>query len=83
MAAGPFNSRAVGTTARFKNCPATKASIFSQDANYTSLWRSLVTEYSSRQLTYPKDKLPALAGLATTFRVSHFRLQIQPTHACV
>ncbi|KAM7186368.1 Heterokaryon incompatibility protein (HET) domain containing protein [Rhypophila sp. PSN 637] len=32
-----------------------------------SLWRSIVMHYSKRQLTYDKDKLPALSGLAHMF----------------
>ncbi|KAK4208590.1 heterokaryon incompatibility protein-domain-containing protein [Rhypophila decipiens] len=32
-----------------------------------SLWRSIVMRYSKRQLTYDKDKLPALSGLAHMF----------------
>lgn len=34
-----------------------------------SLWRELVTDYSTRNLTKPNDKLPALAGLANKFQV--------------
>jgi hypothetical protein len=32
------------------------------------LWRQLVQQYSKRKLTYPSDKLPALAGLVNVFR---------------
>ncbi|KAJ4128204.1 hypothetical protein NW768_008490 [Fusarium equiseti] len=32
------------------------------------LWRELVTDYSTRNLTKPSDKLPALAGLANKFQ---------------
>jgi hypothetical protein len=35
-----------------------------------SLWRQLVTHYSERRLTFPTDKLPALAGLASTFELA-------------
>jgi hypothetical protein len=31
----------------------------------TGKWRTLVSIYSRRHLTFPGDKLPALAGLAT------------------
>jgi hypothetical protein len=83
MTVGPFNPRSPGIAARFKRCPATKAQIFSPSADHATLWRSLVTEYSLRKLTYAKDKLPALAGLATRFQVSQSRLKTQPTNACV
>jgi hypothetical protein len=45
--------------------------MFPPNADYTTLWRELVTKYSSRQLTYANDKLPALAGLASAFQVRH------------
>jgi hypothetical protein len=32
------------------------------------IWRNIVREYTSRQLTFASDKLPALAGLAEAFR---------------
>jgi hypothetical protein len=32
-----------------------------------SYWRSLVEDYSRRFLTYPRDKLPALAGIAADY----------------
>ncbi|KAI0870372.1 heterokaryon incompatibility protein-domain-containing protein [Hypoxylon argillaceum] len=36
-----------------------------KDAN--KLWRSLISQFSSRDLTYPTDCLPALSGVATKF----------------
>jgi hypothetical protein len=35
----------------------------------TSVWLELVTKYSKRRLTFAKDKLPALAGLAALFAI--------------
>ncbi|KAH8728250.1 heterokaryon incompatibility protein-domain-containing protein [Phaeosphaeriaceae sp. PMI808] len=35
------------------------------------LWRRIVRDYSARSLTYAKDRLPALNGVATEFRVMH------------
>jgi hypothetical protein len=71
MAPGPSIYRASEAVARFRDCPATKVRMFPPNADYTTLWRELVTEYSSRQLTYANDKLPALAGLASAFQVRH------------
>jgi hypothetical protein len=68
---GSFNSRGSEVVARFRDCPATKARMSSPNTDGTSLWRDLVSEYSSRQLTYPNDKLPALAGLASAIQARH------------
>ncbi|RYE97946.1 MAG: HET domain-containing protein, partial [Oxalobacteraceae bacterium] len=70
LAEGPFNPRKPGDQARFRDSPATKTQLLSAQGDGASLWQSLITEYTSRQLTYPNDKLPALAGLATAFEVS-------------
>jgi hypothetical protein len=40
-----------------------------------SLWRDLVEDYSTRNLTKPGDKLPALAGLANKFQVQNQKSQ--------
>lgn len=37
------------------------------------LWRQMVVQYSPLQLTYPSDKLPALAGLAAWMKGKHKR----------
>lgn len=39
--------------------------------NHQRVWRSLVSEYATRELTYSSDKLPALAGLASYLKVSY------------
>ncbi|KAK0126295.1 hypothetical protein ONS95_007906 [Cadophora gregata] len=49
------------TTSR-KRCWDTPLTKPSQEFN--KLWRDIVKEYTNRQLTFPKDKLPALAGVA-------------------
>lgn len=36
-----------------------------------SLWRRLVGNYTSRRLTMPDDKLPAISGLAGMFQILH------------
>lgn len=37
------------------------------DLNLTEAWYEIVMEFSNRLLTYPSDKLPALAGMAQEF----------------
>jgi hypothetical protein len=76
MAPGPFNPRAAGLTAQFRDCTAIKTQLSSSNTEHKTLWRNLVSEYSSRQLTYPDDKLPALAGLASVFQASHLHILV-------
>ncbi|KAG4437371.1 hypothetical protein IFR05_007135 [Cadophora sp. M221] len=38
---------------------------------FTSSWQCIATDYSSRSLTHPTDKLPAIAGLARKFLEFH------------
>ncbi|CZR55443.1 uncharacterized protein PAC_05331 [Phialocephala subalpina] len=39
-----------------------------QDRNFAySMWRGIVEQYSTKELTYEKDRLPALSGLASRF----------------
>ena len=50
-----------------------RASVLFQKEFQTSLkdaWMTLVEEYTKKQLTYPKDRLPALAGLAKLYSQS-------------
>ncbi|KAF2025060.1 HET-domain-containing protein [Setomelanomma holmii] len=74
MAEGPFNPRDTGIEASFRGSPATKTQLSSPDPDMDSpsFWRSLVTEYTARRLTYPQDKLPALAGLANVFEARSY-----------
>ncbi|OAG00938.1 HET-domain-containing protein [Paraphaeosphaeria sporulosa] len=39
------------------------------------LWRRIVRDYSARSLTYAKDRLPALSGVATEFSAMYGRSQ--------
>jgi hypothetical protein len=39
----------------------------SETADLTAVWQSLVTNYSRRLLTYERDRLPALSGVAYRF----------------
>jgi hypothetical protein len=39
----------------------------SETADLTAVWQSLVTNYSRRLLTYERDRLPALSGVAHRF----------------
>lgn len=71
MFTGPFNNRPDDMYPAFPHCPATKAQLFEGDVNPSSIWQNLVTEYSTRLLTFPEDKLPALAGLASAIQVLH------------
>jgi hypothetical protein len=73
MASGPFNPRDRVPLPRFKDCIGTKMLLNSAETQCQTVWRSLVSEYATRQLTYPNDKLPALAGLANFFQVSSVR----------
>jgi hypothetical protein len=41
-----------------------------EEVEVTKFWRDLVHLYTKRRLTFAKDKLPALAGLAALFSVS-------------
>jgi hypothetical protein len=56
----------------FPGCVPTKWQIAQLDGfqtwDYAAVWRNMVKEYSSRQLTFASDKLPALMGLADSFR---------------
>lgn len=56
----------------FPGCIATRWQIAQLDGfqklDFGAVWRDTVTEYSTRQLTFASDKLPALAGLADAFR---------------
>jgi hypothetical protein len=56
------------------NCPPSKFSFAKLDdlprEELWSLWRQLVKQYTRRELTFPDDKLPALAGLADKFRAA-------------
>ncbi|KAI3327351.1 HET-domain-containing protein [Xylariaceae sp. AK1471] len=49
------------------NCLTTKQRI-EQKENYLTSWYKVVTIFSKRSLTVPGDKLPALDGLASTFK---------------
>jgi hypothetical protein len=69
-----FNHRFSGAKPGFLNCSSAKfdfGNIFriSRD-DLWSLWRQLLSQYTERQLTYPSDKLPALAGLAAHFEAA-------------
>jgi hypothetical protein len=72
IASGPFNPRKPHEVPKFKDCPPIKI-LSSASEDYRTIWRDLVSAYSCRQLTYPSDKLPALAGLATAFQVGPAR----------
>ncbi|KAH4101976.1 hypothetical protein HBI04_191030 [Parastagonospora nodorum] len=72
VAYGPFNPRHHDMVPRFRGCSGTKILMTIPKRNYRRVWRSLVSEYATRELTYPNDKLPALAGLANYFQVCHF-----------
>ncbi|KAF1997743.1 HET-domain-containing protein, partial [Amniculicola lignicola CBS 123094] len=67
-----FNPRLDERIPRFPACEGTKMWFARLDKldreNLAELWRNTVTLYSSRKLTYVKDKLPALAGLASYFK---------------
>jgi hypothetical protein len=67
---GAFNPRAGLALARFKNSPATKAEMLSPNGDYPRIWQDLVSQFTSRKLTFVTDKKPSLAGLATKFQVS-------------
>jgi hypothetical protein len=69
IASGPFNPRIPGEIPKFHDCPPLKIIFSSLDGDRRTVWQDLVSEYTSRQLTYSSDKLPALAGLATAFKV--------------
>ena len=66
-----FNNRRNDGKPSFPLCSATKyelVRIKTMDREEIStLWREIVEQYNTRQLTYIKDKLPALAGLANIF----------------
>ena len=59
----------------FLNCPPSKFEYAKIEGlpreDLWSLWRELVTQYTRRELTYPDDKLPALAGLARNFQAAN------------
>ncbi|KAL9619349.1 MAG: hypothetical protein Q9160_006029 [Pyrenula sp. 1 TL-2023] len=38
-----------------------------EDVGPNARWRSLITDYQNRQLTYVSDKLPAISGIAKAF----------------
>jgi len=69
MGAGPFNPRDPDREPSFRDCAATKLQLSSATGNYQKLWQDLVSQYNARELTYARDKLPALAGLADAFQV--------------
>lgn len=69
MGAGPFNPRNPDCEPSFRDCAATKLQLSSATGNYKKLWQNLVSQYHARELTYARDKLPALAGLADAFQV--------------
>jgi hypothetical protein len=59
------------TLPRFPGCSPAKFAI-AQLSSFSSqkpeeYWRNMVSVYTRRQLTFPGDKLPALAGLADAF----------------
>jgi hypothetical protein len=69
-----FNHRLSGAKPAFSNCSPAKfdfSKIHHLPRNELwMLWQDLVTQYTQRQLTYPRDKLPALAGLAKHFEAA-------------
>lgn len=69
MASGPFNQRMFDRPPAFNGCSATKLQLSAATGDHRTLWRNLVTHYKARKLTYARDKLPALAGLADAFQV--------------
>lgn len=70
MASGPFNPRSSDRVPSFSGCSATKLQLSSATGDHRTLWRDLASQYNARELTYARDKLPALAGLADAFQVS-------------
>ncbi|KAI8629161.1 heterokaryon incompatibility protein-domain-containing protein [Xylariaceae sp. FL1651] len=69
-----FNYRQLnksGAKPSFPNCEPNKfdfSHLFTLPrAELFSLWRALVSQYSRRSLTFPRDKLPALDGLRQAF----------------
>ena len=34
-----------------------------------NIWQSLVEEYTKRKITYPRDRLPAISGIASKLRL--------------
>ncbi|RFN53395.1 het-domain-containing protein [Fusarium flagelliforme] len=74
MAEGPFNSREDPDIMppKLPGCEPLKyqcSRLNDLSSNeIASLWRELVIDYSTRNLTKPSDKLPALAGLANKFQ---------------
>ncbi|RBR10225.1 uncharacterized protein FIESC28_09611 [Fusarium coffeatum] len=73
MAEGPFNPR--GPTEDLPKLPECEPFKYQcsrlndlSSNEIATLWRRLATDYSTRNLTKPTDKLPALAGLANKFQ---------------
>lgn len=73
MADGSFNPRSTSNRPSFPECVPTKWQVAqlenSLDRDYASVWRNLVMAYSSRDITFARDKLPALDGLAVACQV--------------
>lgn len=71
---GVFNPCKRGENPHFPECQSNKFSFArlseSNDADISELWRHMMSQYSERRLTYPNDKLPALAGLANAWRLA-------------
>ena len=70
-----FKHRDQSGNPAFLNCPPSKFD-FAKIGDLPreklwELWRELVTQYTKRDLTFPDDKLPALAGLARNFRTAN------------
>ena len=69
-----FNHRDPKKNPGFLNCSPVKskfATISQLSKNdLWSLWRDVVAQYSTRKLTYPQDKMPALAGFARRFEAA-------------
>ncbi|KUI58934.1 hypothetical protein VP1G_10999 [Cytospora mali] len=49
-------------------------------ARLNQLWSELVEEFTSRQFTLPKDKLPALAGFALQYMKDDFAAELGPEY---
>lgn len=70
-----FNHRdRPGTNPAFPKCHPNKFSIAHMSElprkELLSLWRNIVSQYTERLLTFPKDKLPALDGFRQVFDVA-------------
>ena len=76
VASGPFNPRIPGEMPKFHGCPPLKIQFSSAHGDHRTVWQDLVSEYTSRQLKYPSDKLPALVGLTNA-------VQVGPAHTTI